>query len=146
MKKHTYIASLVLVVIAVVSVQGQLTRNRQELRFQVPFEFNIGNTLLPAGEYRLSIVNPSSNRSLVRLTSADGKSTTMTHTIDVDGWASRTAKLSFWHYGNRYFLAQVWMADEATGLAIPASKSERALREQMAKAHKNFDKVAINGF
>jgi hypothetical protein len=146
MKKQIYIASLVLVALVAVSIQAQSSRNRQQLRFHATFAFNVGNTLLPAGEYRVSIVNPSSNRSILRFSSADGNSATMTQTIDVEGWASPQAKLSFRQYGDRYFLAQVWMAGEATGLATPTSKTEKALRQEMGNTKKNFSTVAINGF
>jgi len=144
MKKHIYIASLVLVVLVAISAQAQ-SRSNQQLRFHVPFAFNAGNNVLPAGDYRVAIVNPASDHSVLRITSSDGKST-MIPTTDVEGWASSKAKLSFRHYGDRYFLAQVWMAGESTGLVAPTSKSEKALRQQLGISNKNFGTVAINGF
>lgn len=145
MKKHIYIASLVLVALVAVSAQAQ-SRSRQQLRFNAPFAFNAGNTVLPAGEYQLTIVNPSSDHSVLRIMSSDGKFTTMIRTIDVEGWVSPKAKLSFRHYGDHYFLAQVWMAGESTGLAAPPSKNEKVLQQQLGKARKNFDTVDIKGF
>jgi len=144
MKKHIYIASLVLVVLVAISAQAQ-SRSNQQLRFHVPFAFNAGNKVLPAGDYRVTIVNPSSDHSVLRITSSDGKSS-MIQTTDVEGWASSKAKLSFRHYGDRYFLAQVWMAGEATGLVAPTAKSEKTLRQQLGISNKNFGMVAINGF
>ena len=145
MKKHIYIASLVLVVLVAVSAHAQ-SRNDQQLRFHIPFAFNAGNSVLPAGDYRVAIVNPSSDHSVLRITSSDGKSTTMIRTTDVEGWAATKAKMSFRHYDDRYFLAQVWMAGESTGLVAPTSKSEKALRQQFGISNKNFGTVAINGF
>ena len=145
MKKHISIASLVLVVLVAISAQAQ-SRNDQQLRFHVPFAFNAGNSVLPAGDYRVAIVNPSSDHSVLRITSSDGKSTTMIRTVDVEGWAAPKAKMSFRHYGDRYFLAQVWMAGESTGLVAPTSKTEKALRQQLGISNKNFGTVAINGF
>ncbi|HEY6246742.1 MAG TPA: hypothetical protein VIX17_22500 [Pyrinomonadaceae bacterium] len=144
MKKQIYIASLVLVVLVAVTAQAQ-SRSNQQLRFHVPFPFNAGNSVLPAGDYRVTIVNPSSDHSVLRITSSDGKST-MIRTVDVEGWAAAKAKLSFRHYGDRYFLAQVWMAGEATGFVAPTSKTEKALRQQLGISNKNFGTVAINGF
>jgi len=144
MKKHIYIASLVLVVLVAVSAQAQ-SRSNQQLRFHVPFAFTAGNNVLPAGDYRVTIVNPSSDHSVLRITSSDGRST-MIQTTDVEGWAAPKAKLSFRHYGDRYFLAQVWMAGESTGLVAPTSKTEKALRQQFGLSKKNFGTVAINGF
>ena len=144
MKKQIYIASLVLVVLVAVSAQAQ-SRSNQQLRFHVPFAFNAGNSVLPAGDYRVTIVNPSSDHSVLRITSSDGKST-MIRTVDIEGWAAPKAKLSFRHYGDRYFLAQVWMAGESTGLVAPTSKSEKGIRQQFGLSNKNFGTVAINGF
>jgi hypothetical protein len=144
MKKHIYIASLVLVVLVAVSAQAQ-SRNNQQLRFHVPFAFAAGNSVLPAGDYRVTIVNPSSDHSVLRITSSDGKSV-MIRAVDVEGWAAPKAKLSFRHYGDRYFLAQVWMAGESTGLVAPTSKTEKALRQQLGISNKNFATIAINGF
>ena len=144
MKKQIYIASLVLVILVAISAQAQ-SRSNQQLRFHIPFAFNAGNSVLPAGDYRMAIVNPSSDHSVLRITSSDGKSTTMIRTVDVEGWAAPKAKMSFRHYGDRYFLAQVWMAGESTGLVAPTSKSEKAIRQQLL-SNKNFGTVAINGF
>lgn len=144
MKKYIYIATMVLIALVSLSAQAQ-SRNQQQLRINVPFAFNVANKTLPAGEYRVSIVNPSSDRSVLRFTSASGEST-MVRTIDVQGWAAAKGKLSFHHYGDSYFLAQVWMAGEATGLATPTSKAEKALRKQLAKTNKNLDTVSVNGF
>jgi len=144
MKKHIYIASLVLVVLVAISAQAQ-SRSDQQLRFHVPFAFNAGNSVLPAGDYRVKIVNPSSDHSVLRITSSDGKSV-MIRTVDVEGWAATKAKMSFRQYGGRYFLAQVWMAGEATGLVAPTSKTEKAIRQQFGLSNKNFGTVAISGF
>ena len=146
MKKNIYIACLVLVALVGITAKAQSSRSRQQLRFRVPFAFKVGNTLLPAGEYRVGIVNPTSDRSVLRFTSSDAKSATMTTTINVEGWASPNAKLSFRQYGNSYILAQVWMAGEATGLGIPTSKAEKPLQKQLVKTNKNFETVSINGF
>jgi hypothetical protein len=144
MKKYIYIASLVLVALVAVSAQAQ-SRSNQQLRFRVPFAFNAGNTVLPAGEYRVTIVNPSSDKSVLRIVSSDGKST-MIRTLDIEGWASTKAKVSFRHYGDHYFLAQVWMAGESTGLVAPTSKTEKALQQQIGMTKKKIDMVAIDGF
>jgi hypothetical protein len=145
MKKHVYLyfSSIILLAILGVSSQAQ-SRSRQQLRVNVPFAFNVGNTVLPAGEYRVNIVNPSSDLSVLLIASSDGKSKTMVKTTDVRGWATAKAKLSFRHYGSHYFLAQVWMSGEQTGLATPSSSAERAIRRQLGNANKKNDVVAVN--
>jgi hypothetical protein len=145
MKKHIYfvLASLTLVGILGVGAQAQ-SRSRQQIRVDVPFAFNVGNTSLPAGEYRVSIVNPASDRSVLRIASLDGHSTMMVRTTDIQGKSQTKAKLTFRHYGDQYFLSQVWMAAESTGLATPSSSAEKTLRRQLGKGSKNYDLVAID--
>ena len=134
MKKHLlyYLASIMIVGLLAISAAAQ-SRNRQQLRVDVPFAFQVGDKVLPAGEYRVSIVNPASDQSVLQIAKVDGKATTLARTIDINGWTSANAKLSFRHYGQQYFLAEVWMAGESTGLATPTSRSEKSLRRQIGK-------------
>jgi len=145
MKKHIYFHLIAAILASVLGVTAQAqSRNRQQLRVSVPFAFNVGNKLLPAGEYRLSVVNPSSDRSVLQIANLNGKSTMMVRTTDISGWSTSKAKLTFRHYGEQYFLAQVWMASDATGFATPNSNAEKALRRQLGKAAKDVDLVAVN--
>lgn len=141
-KVYIVIASLVLVAIFSVSAQAQ-ARSRQELKVNVPFAFNVGNTSLPAGEYRVSIVNPASDRSVLQIASADG-TRIMVLTNDVKGKSNANARVAFRHYGNQYFLAQVWMAAEPIGLATPHSKVEKHLQRQLGNGAKDYGMVAVN--
>ncbi len=145
MKKHVHIllATAVLVSAFTVCAQAQ-SRNQQQLRVDVPFAFNVGSTQMPAGEYNVSVVNPSSDRSVLQLKSFDGKSSALVHTTDIIGWASPRARLVFRHYNAQYFLAQVWMASEATGLSAPNSSAEKAVRRQVGASNKKADLVAVN--
>ena len=145
MKKHVHIllATAALVSVFTVCTNAQ-SRNRQQVVVDVPFAFNVGNTQLPAGEYNVSVVNPSSDRSVLQLKSSDGKSSALVNTTDIIGWASPRAKLVFRHYNTQHFLAQVWMASEATGLAAPNSSAEKTLRRQIGKVAPKADLVAVN--
>jgi len=140
---YLHVATAILIAFTAITASAQ-SRNRQQLRVSIPFAFNVGNTALPAGDYSVSVVNPSSDRPVLQIASRNGESTTMVQTSDVSGWANSKAKLAFRHYGNQYFLAQVWMASEATGLATPNSNLERKLRQQLGKAAKQVEMVAVN--
>lgn len=137
------IATTVLVSLVGITANAQ-SRSHQQLRVNVPFTFSVGNTSLPAGEYTVSVVNPTSDHSVLQFANGEGNAITMISTIDIEGWASSQAKLTFRHYGNQYFLAQVWMASESTGFAAPHSRSERTLRHQLGRAAKNVETVAVN--
>jgi len=145
MKKqiYFYFATMILVGVLGISTQAQ-SRNRQQLRADIPFAFSVGNKSLPAGEYRVQVVNPSSDKSVLQITSLDGRTTMMVRTVDIEGSSTSRAKLTFRHYGDQYFLAQVWMAAETTGMATPNSGAEKTLRRQLGKTAKDFDLVAVN--
>ena len=145
MKKqiYFYFATMILVGVLGISTQAQ-SRNRQQLRADIPFAFSVGNKSLPAGKYRVQVVNPSSDKSVLQITSLDGRTTMMVRTVDIEGSSTSRAKLTFRHYGEQYFLAQVWMAAETTGMATPNSGAEKTLQRQLGKTAKDFDLVAVN--
>lgn len=93
----------------------------------VPFDFHVGQTLLPAGQYKLS----QSNDILI-IRAAAGKPTVMLLTLPGSHAATcPNPKLVFQRYGNEYFLSEVWKADSPNGLAVPKSKQERELASRM---------------
>src|SRR5437016_5524775 len=78
MKKQAYtmIAMIVLVGSMAVAAQAQ-SGSRSQLVASIPFEFNIGDKAMPAGEYTIRQVNPSSDRAVLQLRSQDGKASAM---------------------------------------------------------------------
>jgi hypothetical protein len=145
MKNNFYLHFATALLIAVLGVTANAqSRNTQRLEVNVPFAFNVGNTSMPAGEYIVSIVNPMASGSVLKISSLDGRSTAMTRTTDIIGWSTTSAKLTFRHYGAQYFLGQVWMESESTGLTTPRSSSEKTLQRQLGKAPKDYDVVAVN--
>ena len=146
MKKHAYIYIATLMIVGVLSIntQAQTSRNMQRLHVSVPFAFDAGNKTLPAGDYRVQVVNPSSDRSVLQIASTDGKSSVMIKTTDIQGQLSEKAKLTFRRYGDQYFLAHVWMAAESLGFDTPSSKAEKSLRRQLGNVAKNLDIVSVS--
>ena len=140
---YLHLATAILIVVTGVSAQAQ-SRNRQKLQFTAPFAFNVGNSELPAGEYTVQVVNPVADHSVLQFRSIDGQARVMVRTTEIIGWANAKAKLNFRHYGDQYFLAQVWMAGEADGLATPTAKAEKTLRQQVGQKRGQFSMVAIN--
>ena len=145
MKRYIYLslATAVLITASSIGAQAQ-SRNRQRLIVEIPFAFNAGNQQLPAGEYNVHIVNPASDRSVVLIKSSDGKSSALLGTTDIIGSSTSRAKLVFRRYDSRYFLAQVWMASEATGMSAPNSKAEKSLRSKLGINNQKADVVAVN--
>lgn len=112
-------------ILAVASVHAQ---TRMEMRANIPFSFNVGDKTFPAGEYNVTRLNPSSDKAVIAIKSEDGRLSKIVLTMPVLSNVTReTAKLVFNHYGDQYFLAQVWTPADNTGLAVSESKTERSL-------------------
>jgi hypothetical protein len=72
----------------------------------VPFQFVAGGATLPAGEYRISRVNPGVNRELAISGYSKGNAFLLPLTFD-DVAASGKPTLSFEHVGGKYFLSGI---------------------------------------
>ena len=138
MKRHliTFLAIIILAGAFTISAQAQ-TSGGQKVVANIPFAFNVANTNLPAGKYTITVLNRSSDRKILQIRSANGRSSAVIQTTDVIGNVSDDAKLVFQRYGDQYFFAQAQMAGDSTSLAAVKSKSaERAQKQAAAIAGK----------
>ena len=103
------------------------------MKAQVPFDFHVGNTVVPAGEYTIRTLN--ADEAALRI--SDGRHSASINTNTAQGRAGG-ARLVFRRYGDQYFLAAVWGAGEA-GRALPVSKRERSLRKELRAARGGMD-------
>lgn len=109
------------------------------LKGKIPFEFRIGDTTLPAGEY--SLVRNTAGTNILTMRNLDYKSgATMFNSHPVQAkWSenSQPPKLVFHRYGKTYFLSQVWQGyGETAGLQLMQSKAEQSIAHQMASLRK----------
>ena len=139
---YTMIALLVLVGSMAVAAQAQ-SIGRSELRANIPFEFNVGDKTMPAGEYTVTQVNPSSDRAALQLRSKDGRHAVMILMNNVIGKANESARLVFNRYGSESYFAEAWTSSESNGLQAPRSKAERAARQELAGLKPTFETVAL---
>lgn len=108
----------------------------------IPFEFQVGNQTLPAGDYRIAKVttdgtalrvsNQDSNQTASRMTSAIRQNEPAEH-----------SKLVFQRYGDRLYLSQIWLTGERTGREMIKSKEQRALGREMALRNEKPETVTI---
>ena len=91
---------------SVASAYGQEVKHYQT--FVVPFDFNVGNKVLPAGEYKIT-----GETQIVRIQSKDGKQNATVLPARTVGGAriATNTKLTFKRYNDQYYLSQVWLAD-----------------------------------
>jgi hypothetical protein len=140
-RAYTLFAIIVLVGSLAVAAEGQ-TSGRTRWVAYIPFQFNIGNQTMPAGEYQLLSISSESANAVVKIKSADGKTEAMLHMRAVDGKVDDRARLVFHCYGNRLFFAQAWTGDGA-GLVATKSRAERAAERELVATKPKSETVAL---
>jgi hypothetical protein len=97
----------------------------------VPFDFTVGNKLLPAGTYY--ITTASSSRSVIVVKSHQKPYAVLTG-VNPDGHRSPNGgKWIFKKYGDQYFLSEILCDDANMNFAVPASKTEKKVQLEEAR-------------
>lgn len=135
------IAMMMLVALLATTAQAQGT-NAQTMRARIPFAFHVGSKQLPAGEYKLTVLNPSSDQKVLQIRSIDGRVSAIVRTLGMDASATERSKLVFHRYGDSYFFARAQVAGESTTLAAVKSSAERTEERMLAQDKRNTN-VAI---
>lgn len=116
-----WIGSFGAVLLAALSLHAQ---SPQSVVAKIPFNFQAGKVMLPAGEYE---VDTRLGPGIVRLASHEQKAAAILLTINKYSAVPDTrARLVFNRYDNEYFLAQVWNG-AGTGREFPKSKREKEI-------------------
>jgi hypothetical protein len=93
-----------------------------KLKADVPFNFIIHGATLPAGEYTIQGLG---NGPAIAIRGPNPNATTLVLTqrcSSID--AAKQSKLVFHRYGDRYFLAQLWVAGSDSGRQLAKSPRE----------------------
>jgi hypothetical protein len=99
------------------------------LTASIPFEFVTGTRTLPAGNY---MVDTAAAYGLVRVRNESTSDACVALSVPLVAPSVRAnseVKLVFHHYGNQYFLSQIWDGQMAAGREIPMGKAERSASE-----------------
>lgn len=108
MKNLVIAVALVMIVAAVPAVaQTSITVN-------VPFQFQVGDKLMPAGEYRVA---PAGEKVVV-LQASTGKDYALALTNPKIAKGVKNPSLGFRKYGERYILCQAWLRTSDTGRSL----------------------------
>ena len=134
MKKQVLFSVLTMVLLMAAGTANAQLGSKQQLRFNVPFDYKVGNVIMKAGDYSVQRAGGTENALLIR----GNGSSAFTLSGSVSGKAAGEDKLVFNKYGDQYFLAQVWMQGEETGAQLPRTRTENEL---MSKASR--DSVVI---
>ena len=134
MKRHLYLSIAIMIICGVFATSGQAqTSASPTMRAHVPFTFTVGNKSLPAGDYAVRILNPTSDRKTLQIRSENGRVSAIVQTVGVNGALAKDTKLVFRRYGEQYFFAQAQMAGDTTSLAATKTRAERATQKALKR-------------
>jgi hypothetical protein len=120
---------------AVASANAQLS---DPIRAKVPFDFNVGDKKLPAGEYTFSRLSGLSDSKVISVSSMDASAHVFQSTFDARVLTPKDeSTLVFHKYGDQYFLEQIWSGGEQTGRQLSESRGERTVRQQLAQTQQS---------
>src|ERR1700684_4128171 len=121
------IKAIALLAIANVAMAGTSFAQSNGVRANVPFDFTVGDKLLPAGTYTIKeqsdhlivIKNHDKPIAAISLVKGDGNR------------SPNGGTLKFHRYGSQYFLSEILCDQASMNLQVPTSKTEKstALRE-----------------
>ena len=109
-----------------VSVAAPLSAQSVRVIANIPFEFSVGNSTLPAGEYT---VLPASTPYVIRIRNEETNAGLLTATNGLMSMVhsqASAARLIFNRYGDHYVLSQIW-GGYGSGVELPKSRTEREL-------------------
>jgi hypothetical protein len=106
----------------------------------IPFAFQMGTQTLPAGMYRID--RESGHLVLLR---GPGQAAGFVQTHDaIRSRAANHGTIVFDHYGNKYYLRQIWTAGSTDGLECPKSRAEKESLQATNKLAPDSTEVAFN--
>ena len=132
------LATVLMVSSMVVPAMAQ-DSNRTQLMVNVPFEFTTATGTLPAGEYAVIRVNPSSDHVILQLRNKDGHTNALLQMNPVVGKTQDGSQMIFTHIGSRFYLSEMWTAGRGTGLQAVKSNAER----EEINSRKPVERVAV---
>ena len=124
--------SAIVLLASIAPTQAQSLENR--ITANIPFDFNISEKKLPAGEYSVGRTIHGAGDLVLSVNDLDGRSKAIRlSNAVVRSHPNEKALLVFHRYGDQYFLFQVWPAGATTGREFRKSKSEREVQKQLAR-------------
>ena len=136
MKARVLTVAALFAVVMVFSAAPASAQVLRQARFMVPFEFSVGDKVLPAGEY--TVIRESGD--FIRVRSKNGKLTS----IALPSWRSGATRkaneiaITFRLYEDQYYLTQVWLPD-GIGREL---RSKRQLEQKVASNVKTVEITA----
>ena len=134
MKNRLLTVGVVLSLFVVLTTARAFAQTEGRITSNIPFDFVVGNKILPAGEYTIQRGAPD-DPELLLIRSADNRVALYLNVEDTYARQTPTeTKLVFNKVRDEYFLSKIWVAGEQTGHEVPISRAERRLVRGGAKS------------
>jgi hypothetical protein len=110
-------------ILALSAVPGH-AEDGAKLKVTIPFNFVVGNKELKAGDY---VIESSLGTRALQFRSQDGNVEQIAFTVRIQtNETGNHERLLFCHYGDQYFLSQVWLSGDEGGLELRAGVLEKS--------------------
>ena len=106
---------------------------------EVPFGFQVAARELPAGTYAVDRMN---HDGVFVIRNKETGEAAMALTAPTSSGKYGDPKLVFKHYGDRYFLSQIWL-DSATGNTLPPGRLEKEIMGSTTKTPPVLASIAL---
>src|SRR6202140_3956727 len=108
-----------------------------DIEVNIPFQFHAGNAKLPAGEYRIHVLD-NSDLTVMEISSADGSTSALFQVQNTEANSTPAkSELIFNKYGNRYFLAKLFDEGNPGGSEVPKSRYEKRISQETMEAQEH---------
>ncbi len=128
-RRHLLALSIALLFVAAMYPRKANAQIVGDLQANIPFEFHAGNAKLPAGTYRIRMLDDS-DLTLMEIISLDGSRSALFQVQDSDAnSAPAHSELIFNKYGDQYFLAELFDEGDASGSKVIESNYETKISQ-----------------
>lgn len=110
---------------------GSASAQSDVLKVNVPFDFTINSTFLPAGSYTFGFDSMLPNTLIVKDRAKNVRARAYVLRGSMD--AGKEDRLIFHRYGGEYFLSEVHFDSALNGVSLPATKLEKLAGEANRK-------------
>ncbi len=117
------------------------------LQANIPFQFHAGAANLPAGTYRIRMLD-NNNLTVMEISNMDGTRSALIQVQDSDANSTPTqSELIFNKYGDQYFLAEMFDEGDASGSKVIESNLEKKVSQgtETTQAHVQASAPAQDG-
>jgi hypothetical protein len=109
---------------------GQSQTSSNQFKSYIPFQFNIGDQKLAAGEYVIERINRQASLEILVVRNAATGRGMFVPVYPTEGNREEKAQLVFRRYGEVSYLAQLKGVEPNLGLKLSESRAERSLKRE----------------